>query len=326
MTLAMRINAILAAVTLMLMLTITGAHAVAISRDVHLRAEIIVDGENITLGDLFDMAGDAASVTVAMAPAPGRRLGLEAAQVAALAKRHGLYWANAQGLRRIVVTRASQIIPAARIRAAVAEALSPALDGQPVEIHIYGRLADFHTLPGTSPGIGVEILTLDPETGRFRAQIKVPETAPDSDARVMSGQAHILIPVPVLTRTLSIGSTVMAGDWEWQDTRADRLSRGAVIDPRQIEGMALRRTVRAGLVLRSTDLERPSMVSRGDLVTLSVRRPGMELTATGRALKDGTLDEIIPVRNTSSMRIVDARVTGRGQADAMIAAIRTAAR
>ncbi|MGF1455556.1 MAG: flagellar basal body P-ring formation chaperone FlgA [Alphaproteobacteria bacterium] len=315
------------AVILMICLLIGGpAHAVSVSRDVHLRADPVVDAEEITLGDLFDDTGDAGAVTVAMAPAPGRRLGLEAAQVAALAARHGLHWANPQGLRRIVVTRASQIVPPTRIRAALAEALSPAMDGQPLDIQIHGRLGAFHALPGAVPTIGIEILTLDPTTGRFRVRITVPAEAAGANGHNVAGQAHVMIPVPVLAQTMSVGSTIGPRDWEWLDTRADRLSRSAVIDPTQVEGMALRRTVRAGTVLRATDLERPALIDRGDLVTLSVRRPGMELTATGRALKAGTLDEVIPVRNTNSMRIVDARVTGRGTADAVVAVIRTAAR
>jgi flagellar basal body P-ring formation protein FlgA len=68
---------------------------------VSLKAQPTDDDGQITLGELFDGAGSAASVVV------GRRAGttavLDAAQVQIAARRAGLVWDNATGLRRIVV-------------------------------------------------------------------------------------------------------------------------------------------------------------------------------------------------------------------------------
>jgi flagellar basal body P-ring formation protein FlgA len=57
----------------------------------------------VTLGDLFDGAGRAASVVVGPAAAPGANIVLDASQVQRTARAAGLDWANATGLRRIVV-------------------------------------------------------------------------------------------------------------------------------------------------------------------------------------------------------------------------------
>lgn len=293
---------------------------------VYLRADPVAYGAQITLGDLFADAGPAASVRIAMAPPPGRRIGLDAVEVARLARDHGLAWGNTRGVRRVLVTRASQTVPLPRIRAALKDSLSAAWGGETLDIQINGRPSAFHVDIEAEATIGIDVLTLDERTGRFRARVRVPEDAPETDGVVLTGQAHRLMPVPVLARTMAVGSEIGADDWTWADWRADRIGRNAVIGPDQIEGMALRRTVRAGTVLRVSDLARPVMVGRGDLVTVSVRRPGMELTATGRALKDGAMGDVIQVRNTNSMRIIDVTITGRGRADAMATAIRTAAR
>lgn len=62
----------------------------------------IADGDGIvTLGDLFDGAGAAASVP--LAARRGTSVMLDAYAVQAAARRAGLDWANAEGLRRIVV-------------------------------------------------------------------------------------------------------------------------------------------------------------------------------------------------------------------------------
>lgn len=55
----------------------------------------------VTLGDIFEGAGSAGLVKVAMRP--GQILVLDAGAVQSLARRSGLDWANAEGIRRIVV-------------------------------------------------------------------------------------------------------------------------------------------------------------------------------------------------------------------------------
>lgn len=68
---------------------------------VNLKAEVYDSDGVVTLGDLFDGAGSAADVRVAAKP--GLSVVLDAGAVQQLARRAGLDWANAQGLRRIVV-------------------------------------------------------------------------------------------------------------------------------------------------------------------------------------------------------------------------------
>jgi flagellar basal body P-ring formation protein FlgA len=73
----------------------------ALASDVTLKANPVDDDGQVTLGEVFDGAGSAASVVVA------RRVGptvvIEAGTLQASARRAGLIWANPQGLRRVVV-------------------------------------------------------------------------------------------------------------------------------------------------------------------------------------------------------------------------------
>src|SRR5881394_522589 len=70
-------------------------------RPVTLKADTANADGLVTLGDLFDGAGPAAGVPVATRA--GASVMLDAASVQAAARRAGLDWANAEGLRRIVV-------------------------------------------------------------------------------------------------------------------------------------------------------------------------------------------------------------------------------
>ncbi|HEX2562061.1 flagellar basal body P-ring formation chaperone FlgA [Phenylobacterium sp.] len=84
-----------------------------------LKAETLDDDGMVTLGELFDGAGEASSVPVAAKP--GRSVVLNAAAVQSLARRSGLDWANAQGVRLIAVRsgEAASAAPAAVSRANV---------------------------------------------------------------------------------------------------------------------------------------------------------------------------------------------------------------
>lgn len=74
----------------------------AFAAPVSLRAAVSDSDGRVTLGDLFDGAGAAADTVIAARNGPS--VVLDAGQVQIAARRAGLDWANAQGLRRIIVS------------------------------------------------------------------------------------------------------------------------------------------------------------------------------------------------------------------------------
>ncbi len=77
---------------------------------VTLRADVVDDDGVVTLGEIFDGAGAAAGTPVATRAGASVMLNARAVQLAAY--RAGLEWANAQGLRQIVVLGEDQARPA----------------------------------------------------------------------------------------------------------------------------------------------------------------------------------------------------------------------
>ena len=68
-----------------------------------------------------------------------------------------------------------------------------------------------------------------------------------------------------------------------------------------------------GRAIRSTDVRRPVLVEKGSLVTMSLDRPGMSLSARGKALDNGSEGDTVRIANAQSSNIVEARVTGPGR-------------
>lgn len=78
-----------------------------------------------------------------------------------------------------------------------------------------------------------------------------------------------------------------------------------------LEGMATRRTIREGDVIRQNMLTAPQLIKRGDQVRIVARREQIEVSMAGEALDNGTRGALIRVRNSSGTQI-RARVIDAG--------------
>ncbi len=78
-----------------------------------------------------------------------------------------------------------------------------------------------------------------------------------------------------------------------------------------LEGMAARRSIRAGEVIRANMLTAPQLVKRGDQVRIVARREQIEVSMAGEALDNGVRGAVIRVKNSSGTQI-RARVIDAG--------------
>ena len=89
-------------------------------------------------------------------------------------------------------------------------------------------------------------------------------------------------------------------------------------DQRLILGKRLKRSVRSQDVINATDVEIPPMIKRGQLVKIIFYQGSIYLTATGVARTDGKLNQVIRVRNASSNKLIQAKVTAPGVVEVII--------
>jgi flagellar basal body P-ring formation protein FlgA len=180
-----------------LALTLLAALALAgpafAGQPVTLRADTASGDTVVTLGDLFDNAGAAARIAVA--ERHGQTVTLDAAVVQAAARRAGLDWNNADGLRKIVVHAGISA------SAAGAAAAGPAAPRGNVEVLTYTR----------SLNAGEIVQPTD------LAWIKVAAAPSDSpsDAETVIGQAArrpVRAGAVVLARDVGAAAVIKAGD------------------------------------------------------------------------------------------------------------------
>jgi flagella basal body P-ring formation protein FlgA len=206
---------------------------------VSLRPDTVSADVVVTLGDLFDGAGPAAAVPVAARSGPSVILNARAVQLAAA--RAGLDWANAEGLKTIVVRGA------------------PGAGG-------YARAA--------APRGNVDVLTW--------------------------------------ARNLQAGEIVQPQDLVWAKAAAAPLDAPADADA--VIGLAARRPLRAGAAVAARDVAPAQVVKAGETVTVTFAAEGVQLSLEGKAMGSAGVGETLNVQNTASKKIIQAIVTGPGQA------------
>ena len=93
-----------------------------------LKPEAIVTGDIVRIGDLIENAGIVASVPIFRAPDLGYTGTISADAVLEAVRSHALIGVDTEGIRDIVVRRASRTIPAKDVEDVVAQALSASFD------------------------------------------------------------------------------------------------------------------------------------------------------------------------------------------------------
>jgi flagella basal body P-ring formation protein FlgA len=261
----------------------------------------------VRLSDLFDDAGPDAARVLGTAPAPGSRIVVEAAQLAAIARQFGVDWRPSSPADRAVLDRPGKPLPREPVLAALREALTTA--GAPADAEI--DLPGFSTPlvpPETRPQLEIEEFAFDADTGRFNGTLAISAESMPLLRVHLGGSVQEMVEVPVPVRRLLMGSVIRSDDLQMMRVRAN-LVRGEVArSPAQAVGLAVRRQVMPGQPLLLSELGRLAAVQKGAHVAMQLQAPGLTLLAQGQALESGGIGDTIRVLNPTSRAVVEAEV------------------
>jgi len=133
-------------------------------------------------------------------------------------------------------------------------------------------------------------------------------TAAFSAFAAEENEVDIIVPAHDIAR----GSVIGEVDLDYKAVPAARAGASALRSPQDAAGKEARRVLKAGEIIRASDLKRRTMVAKGSNVTMLFEAPGMQLTALGRALEEGGEGDTITVLNPTSYRKVEAVVVKAG--------------
>jgi len=130
-----------------------------------------------------------------------------------------------------------------------------------------------------------------------------------SQAPAASGKA---VEALVFSHSMTAGQIVQADDMTFArvPVAADDMPSNAA----SVIGKAVRFPVREGAVIRLSALSQPTVVHRAEPVKVTWSSGALSLTITGTAQKDAGVGDVIQIENPSSRKMIDAVVTGPGEA------------
>ena len=119
---------------------------------------------------------------------------------------------------------------------------------------------------------------------------------------------RVVVPVHDIPR----GQTISESDLTYATLPGNAMMAGVVTSVTVAKDMEARRMLRAGEAFRSDDVRRPIVVIKGETVTMLFNAPGVELTATGRAMGEGGVGDTVMVQNPASFRMINGVVSAPG--------------
>lgn len=279
-----------------------------------LRSNVTVAADSVTLGDLFDDAGNAASVRVADAPAPGLQSQISVSTVSMIARRNGIQWRNTSDITHVNVARSGVPVAEDAVSAAIAAAIlaqTPSLSSNArLQVDFTGGAANLQVANDADQTIAVQQIAMSARSGQFVALVRAPANDAFAPLRRLTGRAYPVQDVPVLNREVAPGDVVREADIEWLKLPADRVSQNIITSSTQLVGMSPRRAVKMGEPLRAADMQAPLVVKKGDLVEVAFISGALTLTARAKALQSGALGDTVDFVNPRSNRTLQGVVEG----------------
>jgi flagellar basal body P-ring formation protein FlgA len=278
-----------------------------------LRERIMVDDDVVRLGDLFQETLSDGDVAVSQAPKPGQTLTLDARFLQQVARAYRLEWKPASKYQKIMIGRMSQRITAPMVRTAIADAVQERIgSGSDLDVALDGGDLEFDLPTDVENSVAVSAINFDPISNRFAAILVAPADGPPLIQRNVFGTVHEMAQVPVPTRLISAGEIIAADDLEWQPVHLARLSGNSLTDAQQLVGHMAKRPLKAGQVLRQSDIAVAPVVKKNDLIRVVVNTGQMTLSVQGKAMQDGALGQTIRVVNVNSNRQLSGTVVDAG--------------
>ena len=278
-----------------------------------LHESVKVRNRMVRLGDVFTSTGNKADIAIAYAPKPGKRAIFDARWLLRVARTYRLDWRPIGIEDQIVVERDSLIIAREEIEDSILSSLIQNGADKSMILELSNRMVRLYVPANTIAKVGVADTSYDPRTGRFTAIVMAPANDPRAIRHRITGRLHKMTEVPVLNRRIMGKEIISKHDIKWIRVRSDRIRRDTIIKANNLIGMAAKRGLKPGGPLNASVVQRPVLVAKGSLVTVSLKAPKMVLTTRGKALQNGSDGETVRIINIRSNTIIEAEVTGMGK-------------
>lgn len=278
-----------------------------------LKAETTISGDVVRLDQLIEGLGEKGRIAVFRAPQPGHRGTIRTERVLEAARDMGIHGVEAGEITAVQITRPGRTISRDEMQLAVsriaAERGTPGNLDVVIDDHHAARMVDANR----SDALKVSAFNRDVRSGRFEARLTLPGSPDGVDGWTITGAIVETREVAIPVNDLDRGEAIQAKDLILVKRPVAMIGSDIVRPLGDLIGMVPRRALKAGEMIRSSDLAKPILVEKQAMVTVTYAGRGMTLTMRGRALGSGSQGDSIKVQNLQSKKIVEGVITGPAQ-------------
>jgi flagella basal body P-ring formation protein FlgA len=249
------------------------------------------------------------------APKPGTTGNVSIGRVVEAVRRLGYEQISTGGITEISVTRTGRSITRQAISAAIADHLvflGHAQKGTIIDIRLDPSVTGFAVEQAAAGPLRVVRMDASPAARRFSATITVEGSQLVRSGISVSGFAEELIEVPTLARPVNRGEMISPSDVLMKPMPLSQIGQSTIMRIEQVAGMAARRALRADRPVAGSDIMRPLLVRKDDMVSIVYRQIGLTLTVRGRAISQGAEGDMVTVLNLQSNRMLRGTVGADG--------------
>lgn len=279
-----------------------------------------VRGAAITIGDIGSVeAADARTAQVlsklrlGMSPMPGSWREMERDLITAQLARNGFGPSRVKLIcpPLVRIYRESQTVSRQLLKSRLRDFASSNAPWDPDEMEItnVGGLADI-VVPAGELEINIKPRGTSSYLGPVPFSVEIDVDGNNAASLVMQANISVFRDAVVTTTAITAHSLIEPSDVEIR--RVDiSASRGKCYSSlEKVVGKATTTYLQAGAIVTAKTLTAPLLVRRGDVVQLIASKPGFTIRTSGVAQQDGRRGEVISVMNTSTRKIIEAKVTG----------------
>jgi flagella basal body P-ring formation protein FlgA len=271
-------------------------------------ADITVDNEKLTLGDLipFPEGDSRATIALGYAPQPGIARRFLKPELLGKITAAGLKIADLELPESVVVRRKAHGLDVELVKSVVEQAYARQYPNAAVNVISVD-------VPQTQVSAGiVDVVATIPVRADMSGPIFVPVDlkGPGFSRRLfVRTVVEIQQPQLVMKNPVAANAPIRKEDVEWQITpvRASGTSLGSI---EKLDAFVAARDLRPGQVLTVDLLYSPLLVRKGESVTVKATSGGITIAATMRAKADARFGDTISVEHLSGPGSTSARVIG----------------
>lgn len=135
----------------------------------------------------------------------------------------------------------------------------------------------------------------------------------------VSGRYETLRRLPVLSRSMNDADVISKDDIAYVELPEQRVNKNAIQTADALIGLSPKNRISAGRPIRAHEVTKPRMVEKNGQVALIYSTEHLTIHGVGQALENGTMGDLIRIKNIDSGRAITAKVIDHNKVEVNLA-------